>query len=142
MKNKSLTYTLVFVVLTLGFLFCFVSSFLVLEPSGEEQSTFPAGSGFALVYSIILIVITIPIWTFLYITAGLTLKKYYQQKKSIAGNIFLILTLIADGVIWYLSVQESNGEEPLHLIFIPPVLLAIGIYLIFSTQAFDHKSQQ
>jgi hypothetical protein len=134
---------LVFTSIGLGHVFCFFWPFIALDPGAS--SSFAASSGFAVITALALIIEQTPVFILLYIAAALILKKTFQERKSIMGNILLLLAVAAD--IWrYLSWSEGAGDDTGGLLwtFAPPVLIGIGMVLFLTLPSFfpDEKSPE
>jgi len=130
MKNKSIVYPLIFLTLSFAFIICIFTAASAFDSHG--MSYFPGNE----LDLILLVIESIPVWVFLYLGAGLILKKYYQQQKPIIGTTFLFITLLLDALMWFQWRKECGEKHTLSSVFILPLLLSIGIFLLVGLPKF------
>jgi hypothetical protein len=141
MKNKLNTYAWLYTSTGASHLFCIFWAMKALEPSASEQSTFAAASGFAFIASLALIVMQLPVFILLYIAIALIVKKNFQQRISIMGNILLLIAVSVDiGLWWHSGNEHSQNNDPVLLIFAPPILIAIVIWSLILPSFFPKEN--
>lgn len=119
---------LIFISITLGFIFILSYLFLVLTDINGGY----VDDGLSLPLALIVLAELTPVFALLYLAAALLLKAHYREEKSAWGNKLLAFAIVANAVLWYGWAHESVRSDAMRPLFLPAIALGIGIPLLLS----------